>query len=66
MGTRAGSCRKRHVLGHADAARRPLLAISEAKWNEQMGTAGMRLVSGVLVAGGLGPVRRILGDVVHA
>jgi uncharacterized protein len=25
------------VLGHADGARPPLLAIGEAKWNEQMG-----------------------------
>jgi len=39
------------VLGHADGARPPLLAIGEAKWNEQMGLGHMerlRRIHGLL------------------
>jgi hypothetical protein len=35
------------VLGHADGARPPLLAIGEAKWNEQMGMGHIERLHGI-------------------
>ena len=35
------------VLGHADGARPPLLAIGEAKWNEQMGLRHLERLRGI-------------------